>query len=123
LSGPETVIANSLELFVGRGAGELAPEYLRVFRIPGTLHAMCEDYRAGASIDLEHDAADLDEKIQCPLLVLWGEQGSVNRRYDALALWRERAANVQGKLMPGGHSFQETHRRETIAELRTFMSG
>jgi haloacetate dehalogenase len=120
---PETVIANSLEMFVGRGADpELAAEYLRVFRIPGTLHAMCEDYRAAASIDLVHDEADLKKKIPCPVLVLWGQQGSVNGRYDALALWRERAANVSGKLMPGGHSFHETHPNETIAELRAFLA-
>jgi haloacetate dehalogenase len=120
---PETVIANSLDMFVGRGASpELAAEYLRVFRIPGTLHAMCEDYRAGASIDLVHDEADLRKKIACPLLVLWGQQGSVNGRYDALAIWGERAANVSGKLMPGGHSFQETHPRETIEELRAFLA-
>src|SRR4030095_6774315 len=108
--------------FVGRGAGDLGPEYLRTFRIPGTLHAMCEDYRAGASIDLQHDESDLQKKIECPLLVLWGQQGSVNGRYDALALWRERAARVTGKLMPGGHSFQETHPKETIAELRAFLA-
>jgi haloacetate dehalogenase len=120
---PETVIANSLEMFVGRGAdADLSAEYLRVFRIPGTLHAMCEDYRAAASIDLAHDEADLQKKVACPLLVLWGQQGSVNGRYDALALWRERAANVSGKLMPGGHSFQETHPKETIAELRAFLA-
>jgi haloacetate dehalogenase len=120
---PETVIANSLEMFVGRGAApDLAAEYLRVFRIRGTLHAMCEDYRAAATIDLAHDEADLQKKIACPLLVLWGQQGSVNGRYDALALWRERAANVSGKLMPGGHSFQETHPKETVAELRAFLA-
>jgi len=119
---PETVIAASLEQFVGRGAGELAEEYLRVFRIPGTVHAMCEDYRAAASIDLVHDEADLKKKVSCPLLVLWGERGSVNGRYDALALWRERAANVTGKLMPGGHSFQETNPQETIAALRAFLA-
>jgi len=120
---PETVIANSLDLFVGRGDDTLGAEYRRVFRIPGTLHAMCEDYRAGASIDFEHDGADLDKKIQCPLLVLWGERGSVNGRYDALAIWGERAARVTGKLMPGGHSFQESHPAETVAELRAFLSG
>jgi haloacetate dehalogenase len=120
---PETVIANSLELFVGRGDPTLGAEYRRVFRIPGTLHAMCEDYRAGASIDFEHDGADLDKKVQCPLLVLWGENGSVARRYDALAIWGERAARVFGKQMPGGHSFQESHPEETAAELRAFLSG
>jgi haloacetate dehalogenase len=120
---PETVIANSLEMFVGRGDPELGAEYLRTFRIPGTIHAMCEDYRAGASIDLVHDEADLYEKIACPLLVLWGEQGSVARRYDALALWGRRAANLSGKQMPGGHSFQESHPAETVAELRAFLRG
>ena len=117
---PETVIANSLDQFVGRGAGELADEYLRVFRIPGTLHAMCEDYRAAASIDLVHDEGDLSKKVACPLLVLWGQQGAVTR-YDTLALWRERASNVSGKQMPGGHSFQETNPQETSAALRAFL--
>ncbi len=120
---PETVIANSLELFVGREDQTLGEEYRRVFRIPGTLHAMCEDYRAAASIDLVHDEADLAMRIACPLLVLWGERGSVARRYDALAIWRERAARVAGKEMPGGHSFQESHPTETAAELRAFLSG
>jgi haloacetate dehalogenase len=118
---PETVISNSLDLFVGRGDATLGAEYRRVFRIPGTLHAMCEDYRAGASIDFEHDGADLDKKVQCPLLVLWGERGSVAGRYDALAIWGERAARVSGKQMPGGHSFQESHPAETVAELRAFL--
>jgi len=50
-------------------------EYLRTFGQPDTVHAVCEDYRAAASIDLAHDEADLDKKIQCPLLVLWSEKG------------------------------------------------
>lgn len=120
---PETVILNSLDLFVGREDPTLGAEYRRVFRIPGTLHAMCEDYRAAASIDLAHDEADLHEKIECPLLVLWGERGSVASRYDALAIWGERAARVSGKQMPGGHSFQESHPKETAAELRAFLSA
>jgi haloacetate dehalogenase len=120
---PETVIANSLDLFVGRGDPKLGAEYRRVFRIPGTLHAMCEDYRAGASSDFELDGTDLDKKVQCPLLVLWGENGSVAGRYDALAIWGERATRVSGKQMPGGHSFQESHPRETAAELRAFLSA
>jgi haloacetate dehalogenase len=120
---PETVISNSLELFVGREDQTLGEEYRRVFRIPGTLHAMCEDYRAAASIDLVHDESDLATKVACPLLVLWGERGSVARRYDALAIWGERAARVTGREMPGGHSFQESHPTETAAELRAFLSG
>ena len=120
---PETVISNSLELFVGREDQALGAEYRRVFRIPGTLHAMCEDYRAGASIDFEHDGADLDKKVQCPLRVLWGERGSVAGRYDALAVWGERGTTVSGRQMPGGHSFQESHPAETVAELREFLAA
>jgi len=120
---PEQVISNSLDLFVGRGDPTLGAEYRRVFKIPGTLHAMCEDYRAGGTIDFEHDGADLDKKVQSPLLVLWGENGSVAGRYDALQIWGERAARVSGKQMPGGHSFQESHPNETVAALRAFMSG
>jgi haloacetate dehalogenase len=101
----------------------LGEEYRRVFRIPGTLHAMCEDYRAGGSIDFEHDGADLDKRVQCPLRVLWGERGSVAGRYDALAVWSERGTNVSGRQMPGGHSFQESHPNETIAELRAFLGA
>ena len=52
---------------------------------------MCEDYRAGASIDLEHDKADLDKKIACPVLALWGAKAPMGRLYDVLAIWRERA--------------------------------
>ena len=120
---PETVILNSLELFVGREDQTLGAEYRRVFRIPGTLHAMCEDYRAGGSIDFVHDEASLGTKVACPLLVLWGERGSVARRYDALAIWGERAARVSGKQMPGGHSFQESHPAETATELRAFLAA
>jgi haloacetate dehalogenase len=118
---PETAIANSLESFVGRGETELSAEYLRTFRLPGTIHAMCEDYRAAASIDLAHDAADLDRRIACPLLVLWGADGAMARLYDVLAIWRERASTISGKRMPGGHSFHETHPQETLTELRAFL--
>jgi haloacetate dehalogenase len=120
---PETVILNSLELFVGREDQTLGAEYRRVFRIPGTLHAMCEDYRAGASIDFEHDGADLGNKVQSPLRILWGERGSVAGRYDALAVWGERGTQVSGRQMPGGHSFQESHPAETVAELRAFLAA
>jgi haloacetate dehalogenase len=82
---------------------------------------MCEDYRAGASIDLTHDEADLHEKIRCPLNVLWADGGAMGRLYDVLAIWRERAANVTGKGMPGGHNMQEGAPNELLAELRTFL--
>jgi haloacetate dehalogenase len=117
------VIAASLESFIGRGETELRDEYLRTFRVPGTIHAMCEDYRAGASIDLEDDAADIDRRIDCPLLVLWGADGPIARRFDVLGIWRERGTNVTGKVIPGGHSFHYTNPRETLVELRAFLAA
>ena len=82
---------------------------------------MCEDYRAGASIDLEHDEADLNRAVTCPLLVLWGEQGNVGSLYDVLGVWRERASKVSGKGLPGGHNLQYDLPDQTLAELRAFL--
>jgi len=118
---PETLISNSIEVYMGPARGEPQAEFLRCFKNPATVHAMCEDYRAGASIDLEHDEADLNRKIACPLLVLWGERGNVGRLFDVMTIWRERASDVRGKGLPGGHNLQQDVPDETLAELRAFL--
>jgi haloacetate dehalogenase len=118
---PETLISNSIETYMGDSRGEPQAEFLRCFKNPATVHAMCEDYRAGASIDLEHDEADLNRKIACPLLVLWGERGNVGRLFDVMAIWHERASDVRGKGLPGGHNLQQEVPNETLAELRPFL--
>src|SRR5260370_5373371 len=69
----EKIIENNLEMFVGRGKSPASKEYLRTFSIPGTVHAACEDYRAGATIDMRHDKEDKGKKVACPLLVLWAK--------------------------------------------------
>ena len=61
------------------------------------IHASCEDYRAAATIDLAHDAADGEARVECPLLVLWGEHGAMHRLYDVLETWRALAADVRGQ--------------------------
>lgn len=101
-------------------APEALAEYERCFADPACIHATCEDYRAGASIDLEHDESDLDRKLSCPLLVLWGE-GRLDRHFDVLALWRERAEDVRGRPLPGGHFLAEELPDETAAELLAFL--
>jgi len=63
----------------------------------------------------------MNRKIECPLLALWGERGPMNRMYDVLASWRERAANVSGKALPGGHFLPEEVPDQTLAELRMFL--
>jgi len=120
---PETLINNSIEFYMGRGNSEVQAEYLRTFKNPATVHAMCEDYRAAASIDLEHDEADLNRKVECPLLALWAANGAMGRLYDVLATWKERASNAKGKGLPGGHTLQETTPAETLAELRAFLGA
>ena len=95
-------------------------EYLRCFSNPATIHASCEDYRASAGIDLEHDRLD-SEKIATPMLALWGESGFVGGAYDVLATWREVAHYVRGQSVPGGHYLPEEAPNETLEALLAFF--
>jgi haloacetate dehalogenase len=96
-------------------------EYERCFRDPATIHATCEDYRAAATIDLVHDAADAERKLDCPLLVLWGEKGIVHRFFDPIADWKTAASDVRGKALPSGHFLPEEAPDETYAALLAFF--
>jgi haloacetate dehalogenase len=136
---PETLIGNSVEVWVNsqcHHAGEQPPadkahadvmskealaEYVRCFRNPGMIHAGCEDYRAGASIDLIHDAADIDRNISCPVLVLWADRSAIHRLYNVLDTWRERAPSAHGKAIPSGHFIPEERPDILLAELKTFL--
>jgi haloacetate dehalogenase len=99
-------------------------EYLRCLRLPGTVQAICEDYRASASIDLEHDRSDraAGRRIQAPLLVLWGLEGVIERCFDALAEWRQVAEDVQGKAVPGGHYVPEEAPELLLEETLKFLA-
>jgi haloacetate dehalogenase len=94
---------------------------VRCFCDPATIHATCEDYRAGASIDLVHDEADLGNKVNCPLLALWSATGYVGRAQDVLQVWREYATDVRGHSLPCGHYLAEEMPDETYASLREFL--
>ena len=96
-------------------------DYLRCFRQPETIHAMCEDYRAAATIDLQHDAADAGKKLVMPILALWGDSGFVGSAYDVLAEWRAVAQDVSGHAVPGGHYLPEEAPQETLAALQDFF--
>ena len=91
-----------LELFDPRAVAE----YVRCFA-GETIRATCEDYRAAATIDIAHDDADGDRKLPQPLLALWGAKGTVARCFDVLELWRKRATDVRGEVLPSGHYIPE----------------
>ena len=100
---------------------EAVDEYARCFCDPAAIHATCEDYRAGASIDLEHDEADFDNKVTCPMLALWSATGYTGRSQDMLQVWRDYATNVRGHSLPCGHHLPEEMPDQVYADLRAFL--
>ena len=94
---------------IGQFSSAALTAYKEAFRDPATVHAVCEDYRAAASIDIEHDNEDdpLLRRIECPLLVLWGKHGVIERCFQPLELWRLRARHVSGHAIPAGHFLAE----------------
>lgn len=133
---PETLIGANPDVYVervmgGRHAGlaPFAPQALDAYRSalrqPGAVHAMCEDYRASATIDLEHDRADIERgnKVACPLRVLWGEKGVVGRCFDPLEEWRKVARDVSGRALPCGHYIPEEAAEPLVDEMLSFFEA
>ena len=115
---------------MGRRSAGLAPfdaralaEYARCLSLPGTAHGICEDYRAAAGIDLEHDRADRDagRRIETPLLALWGAQGVVQRCFDPLPEWRKVATRVEGEALDCGHYIPEEAPEALLARALPFL--
>ncbi len=104
-------------------APEALAEYRRCIQLPGIAHAICEDYRAAATIDLEHDRADRDtgRKLMQPLQVLWGANGVIAKCFDALALWRDVAIDVRGGTVSCGHYIPEEAPVELLREALDFL--
>jgi haloacetate dehalogenase len=135
---PETMIGGCAQAYLhaklgGWGAGgtdyiepEALAEYERNFCTPEAIHAACEDYRASAGIDLEHDRSSraAGQKIACDLLVLWGARGVVHQLFDPMALWRAQcSATVTGQALPAGHFIPEEVPDATAAALRAFFGA
>ena len=132
---PENMVAGAPEIYlkkkIGWGYAGLTPftdetyaAYLSYVSDPATMHAMCEDYRAAASIDLERDRADraAGRKIVCPVNVLWGEFGVVNRCFKPIEDWRRVADDVRGHTLPCGHYIPEEVPEALLNEARDFFS-
>src|SRR5208337_1724105 len=132
---PERLIGADPDFFyetclVGWGAAkigdfdaEMLAEYRRAWRQPEMIHGSCSDYRAAATIDLKHDEADLDRKVECPTLVFYGSIGAMARLFDIPAEWRKRCANVTAASLPGGHFFVDLFPAETARVLVEFLDG
>jgi len=128
---PEAVVDNALKEW-GSPANAFPPEvraaYIDALRDPEHVHAICEEYRAAATIDRQHDAADQEAggRINCPLLALWSAKGGLETWYTdeegPLALWRMWSRDASGRPMDGGHFFPEEKPEETTQELRRFFS-
>ena len=123
--GPETTLKMQADAQVATARNDAQKESLRHRTQLSMEHAMCEDYRASASLDLKIDEADLKagKKIQCPVRVLWAAQNRVNKIYDPLEAWKVEGVNITGKELPGSHNLQESAPKETLAELQAFLKG
>lgn len=120
---PENIIASTGQ-YISGGPGEIGEAFSRVYKDPAAIHAMCEDYRASAGMDIGIDEADIaaGKKIECPLNVLWGDNAAMGRQYDVMGIWKLEATNVEGKAMPGGHNFLMENPGPTYTELKRFLS-
>tara|TARA_B100001057_G_scaffold73131_1_gene67450 strand:+ start:891 stop:1760 length:870 start_codon:yes stop_codon:yes gene_type:complete len=130
---PETMIGSDPEFYLNKKISQWGKdsdaftktafsEYLRCFT-PETIKASCEDYRASASIDLEHDQIDINNnnKIECPVMVIWGDKGYVGNKYDIVAEWKKFAKEVVGYGLPCGHYLPEEAPNETLEALVSFL--
>lgn len=130
-AAPEAIINDALDSW-GSPSTAFPPEiraaYINALRDPDHIHAICEEYRAAATLDREHDTADLahGRRILCPLLALWSTNGPLDTWYTTeggpLALWKTWAADVRGHSLPGGHFFPESAPTETTEALYRFFA-
>lgn len=98
-------------------------EYLRCLKLPGSATAVCEDYRASAGIDLEHDRASVaaKQKVNCPLLMRWGDKGAVGQCFDPLAEWQKIATDVRGGPLASGHYIPEEAPEAVLEDTLSFL--
>ena len=127
LGAPKAVFNNPF----GRGSfgPEILEEYVSTYRDPVRVHGICEEYRAAATIDVEHDRADKEasRRIECPMLHLWAEGGPLDTFYakdgGPLGIWRQWAPHAEGQAMKGGHFFPEENPHDTALLVKRFLSA
>lgn len=129
---PEIMMTNSAEAFLRHMFRALCfrqdaieeamfQEYLRAFRLPGTIRAGLEDYRAAATVDIADDERDLGKKLACPVLAIWGEYGKMHTLFDVIATWKEKAAKVRGHPVKCGHFIPEEAPDALLRDIAPFL--
>ncbi len=129
---PERMIGSDPEYFLrrhisgqvktaGAVSEDVMAEYLRCYNNPETIHAICEDYRAAATVDLEHDRADRETLLEIPVLAIWGADGVVGQTYDVVQTWKEKARAVRGIVLPCGHAIPEEAPEALLSALLEFL--
>jgi haloacetate dehalogenase len=131
---PETLIGRDPDFFyeqslLGWGAAriedfdaDMLAEYRRAWRNPQMIHGSCSDYRAAGTVDLVHDTADIDRRVECPALVFYGSKGVMARLFDLPAEWRSRLEDMTDASLPGGHFFVDQFPHESARILEDFLN-
>jgi haloacetate dehalogenase len=127
LGAPEAVFHNPF----GHGSfgQEILEQYVSTYCDPARVHGICEEYRAAATVDVEHDRTDKEasRRIECPMLHLWAEGGPLDTFYakdgGPLGIWRKWAPHAQGQAMKGGHFFPEENPDDTAVLVKQFLSA
>jgi len=131
---PETLINAATEVYLRAHLdtqcatpGAITPvcyaEYYRAYRDPACVHAVCEDYRASVTIDMDHTRDDKGKKLSQPLYALWGGKGTVGEMFDVVGLWKTKASDVRGQPLSCGHLVQEEAPEELLAALDGFLAA
>ena len=124
INDPRKWMKNCLDKWSGNHRfGKVEKEYLKSFKQKRRIHASCEDYRASASIDLEHDKKDRNKKLNIPMQVLWGKSGVIGKQFDSLKIWQKYSKKkIYGTGINSGHFIPEQNPKETIKNLKKFFN-
>ena len=132
---PETLISSDPDYFyesclLGWGSANLSDfpiehltEYRKSWQNAETVRAMCDDYRAAIDFDFKFDELDLNRSLDVPSLIMWGQDGAMDRAYNMSTVWKGRLANLQAKAVPGGHFFPELSPQKTAEVLNSFFES
>ena len=123
MSDPRKWMKNCLDKWSGNHKfGKVEEGYLKCFKQPKRIHGSCEDYRASATIDLDHDKKDRKKKLNIPIQVLWGKKGVIGRQFKPVKIWQKYTTKkIEGHAINSGHFIPEQNPKATVKYLTNFF--